>query len=51
MLLRLYLWVRSQMFMYASAFNQNIAGWNTASVSDMSSVRFLPFASLPGGLP
>ena len=30
--------VGSQAFYYASGFNANIGGWNTASVKDMSSV-------------
>jgi surface protein len=35
---------RLQMFASASAFNQNLAGWNTASVSNMSDVRSAPMA-------
>ncbi len=35
-----------QMFYKASAFNQTIAGWNTASVANMVAVRSLPFASM-----
>jgi surface protein len=29
----------AQMFQSATAFNQNIASWSTASVSNMASVR------------
>jgi hypothetical protein len=35
-----------QMFSSASAFNSNIASWNTAMVSSMASVRFLPSQAL-----
>jgi surface protein len=35
--------VCSQMFRGLSAFNTNIASWNTASVTSMSLVRSLPF--------
>ena len=34
--------VGSQAFYYASAFNANIGGWNTASVSNMNAVCTLP---------
>ena len=34
----------SQMFYSGKAFNQPIASWNTASVSNMSYVRSLPIA-------
>jgi surface protein len=37
-----------QVFYGASAFNQNLAGWNTASVSLMYFVCSLAVASLPG---
>ncbi len=36
------------MFYGASAFNQNVGGWNTASVSEMSQVCLAHFA--PAGI-
>ena len=35
-------WVCSQVFSSAKAFNQDIAGWNTARVTTMASVCSLP---------
>jgi surface protein len=38
------------MFYSASAFNQNIGGWNTASASDMSNVMLYAIACGHAGL-
>jgi hypothetical protein len=42
--LRYSAWFCSQMFYSAKAFDQPVAGWNTASVLTMSSVRSLDVA-------
>ena len=39
-------WCCSQMFDAASAFDQNLASWNTASASSMSYVRSAPIACM-----
>jgi surface protein len=40
--------VGSQAFYYASAFNANIGGWNTASVTTLSSVCAPSAVAQPG---